>query len=456
MCHNNSQPRYCQRNRTYQIVSITAYLLGVIRQIFENKFEPLRLDVYQELEKTRNARIIRNLCILRTVIEQNYTQILYEFQYNMKNLNTLPKIIPQECLLELEQDGVPLYKANHKIQEYLIDINGQIQKRIASCKQLFPVWVNWDYIKELFLMPDGLSEKGLKAAANQYYSNRSSCPYQVYINWHWDGTPLGNILYNDEKFLTLLYSSHRDRFTDLSKVTDAGERTKQDVCQFLEVGDRVIMVVDCENSDPYKLYAVLINLKNQNLDQKIAKIVLCDDSHTATAWGILDRFTGIPVEHELIARVKADKSLVDPKLVAKVCREVYRNDVDSVILFASDSDYWGMISEVTEAKHLVMVESGKCGPDLKRALTDAGIPYAYIDDFCTGNSYAMKISAVTAELRHRLNTFHIDLSALLKDSIRAARADMSVNEFQQFYERYVRPIRLNISESGEASLELGD
>lgn len=201
---------------------------------------------------------------------------------------------------------------------------------------------------------------------------------------------------------------------------------------------------------------MLNSLKNRNLNQKIIKIILCDDSHTATAWGILNRFTDIPVEHELIARIKADKSLVDPKLVAKVCREVYRNGVDSVILFASDSDYWGMISEVTEADHLVMVESGKCGPDLKKALMDASIPYAYIDDFCTGNGYAMKISAVITEFRNRLDAFHVDLQAMLEDSICAARADMSANEFQQFYDRYVRPMRLNISQNGEASLELGD
>lgn len=455
MC-DNSQPQCGQRISTYRISSTVAYLTGVSRRIFENEYEPPKLDVYQELEKDQAARTIRNLNILRTAIEQNYTKILYEFQYNMKNINTLPDIIPQECLRELEQDGVSIYKANHKVQEYLIDINGWIQKRLPLCKRLFPVWVNWDYIKELFLMPDGCSEKGLKAAANQYYSNMSSCPYQVYINWRWDGTPLGNVLYSDEKFLTLLYKAHRDRFTDLSKVTDAGERTKQDVCQFLEAGDRVIMVVDCENSDPYKLSAVLNNLRDRGLDQKIAKIILCDDSHAATAWGLLDRFTDVPVEHEVIARIKADKSLVDPKLVAKVCREVYRNDVDSVVLFASDSDYWGMVSEVTEANHLVMVESGKCGPDLKRALTDAGIPYAYIDDFCTGNSYSMKISAVVAEFRRRLDTFHLDLQAMLEDSVRAARADMSTNEFQQFYDRYVRPMRLNISKSGEASLELGD
>lgn len=95
-------------------------------------------------------------------------------------------------------------------------------------------------------------------------------------------------------------------------------------------------------------------------------------------------------------------------------------------------------------------------PGPERTLTDAGIPYAYIDDFCTGNSYSMKISAVVAEFRHRLDTFHLDLQAMLEDSVRAARADMSTNEFQQFYDRYVRPMRLNISKNGEASLELGD
>ena len=31
-------------------------------------------------------------------------------------------------------------------------------------------------------------------------------PYQVYINWAYAGA--GNILYNDKKFVTLLYEAH--------------------------------------------------------------------------------------------------------------------------------------------------------------------------------------------------------------------------------------------------------
>ena len=341
------------------------------------------------------------------------------------------------------------------MEEYLVDINCHIQNHIASCKRLFPVWINWDYIKELFLMPGGCNEKGLRLAAKQYYKNLDACPYQVYVNWRWDGRDLGNILYNDEKFLTLLYQSHHDRFTDLSKITDAGEQTKRDIYQFLESGDRVIFVVDCENSEPYKLCAVLNTLKIRDLEQKVMKIILCDDAHTTTAWDILNRFTSISVEHERIARVKAEKSLVDPKLVAKVCREVYCNGVDSVVLFASDSDYWGMISETSEANYLVMVERSKCSQSFEKAMTEAGVSYACMDDFCTGDSYAMKASAVITELRHRLDDFRIDIRALLEDSAHAVHAEMSEKEFQQFYERYVRPIKLNISKTGELSLELG-
>ena len=88
-------------------------------------------------------------------------------------------------------------------------------------------------------------------------------------------------------------------------------------------------------------------------------------------------------------------------------------------------------------------------------MTDAGIPYTYIDDFYTGSSYAMKASAVIAELRNRLSEFHIDIRGLLEDSARAACANMSASEFQQFYDRYVKPMKLSISKNGEISLELG-
>lgn len=60
---------------TYTIVSTVAYLLGVPEKIFQNEFGSPRPEVYERLEKEKSARIIRNLCMLRTAIERNFGYI---------------------------------------------------------------------------------------------------------------------------------------------------------------------------------------------------------------------------------------------------------------------------------------------------------------------------------------------------------------------------------------------
>lgn len=92
--------------------------------------------------------------------------------------------------------GGRLFDADYEATKLIAD-------RINHCKAIFPVWVEWKYIKSLFLMHDGQTENGICAAAKVYYANRNHYPDQVYLNWTY--TEEGNSLYNDEKFLTLLY-----------------------------------------------------------------------------------------------------------------------------------------------------------------------------------------------------------------------------------------------------------
>ena len=49
-----------------------------------------------------------------------------------------------------------------------------IANRINNCKNLFPIWLNWSYIRQLFIMPGGTTEKGAKGAAADYYAHRQS------------------------------------------------------------------------------------------------------------------------------------------------------------------------------------------------------------------------------------------------------------------------------------------
>lgn len=301
-------------------------------------------------------------------------------------------------------------------------------------------------------MPDGLKEDGTRVAADIYYSHLLFYPYQMYINWQPE--EVGNILYNDKKFVTLLYSWNNDYFTEYSKVSDAGSYIKGSIYEFIESSEKTVIVVDCENSDPYKLCATLKNLDHE-YTHKIASIILFDDVHTASAWRILDSFTAIHVEHMMIERVKQSKSLVDVMLIARTCQEHYKNNVDSFILVSSDSDYWGLISSLPEARFLVMIERENCGPDLKNALLNAGIFYCYIDDFYSGNAEDIKLGALFKEMERYIDqTVRLNINEMFSAALKATRIEMSSSEKKQFIAKYLKTMQMEITDDGDVVLQL--
>lgn len=452
---DNKQSYTLYENSTYMVVSKVAYLIGVPKAIFENEHEPPKMEWYEELQRDKNARIIRNLCMLRTAIERHFRKISLAMKYDLKSILSLPEYIPQESLSQLTQDGISIYRANAQPIQYILDINKHIANRINNCKCLFPIWLKWEYLRPIFIMPGGTTEKGSKAAAEEYYSNIDKYPYQVYINWSFTSS-VGNLLYNDKKFVRLLYEYHEDYFADMSKVSDAGQIAKDGIYDFLERSVRTAVVVDCENADPYKLYATLKNLDQAALLGKISKIILYDDIHTATAWKILEQFTQIPIEHNMIERIKENKSLVDIRLTTGTCREFFQNHTDSFILASSDSDYWGLISAMPEAHFLVLVEDEKCSPAVKKAMVDAGITYCYTDDFCTGNSDEIRIQAVLNEVKRALDSeVQFNIQEVLSEAYRLTRANLSTAEREQFYARYIKPMRLVVDAEGNVSVQLG-
>jgi len=439
---------------TYHIVSKFGYLIGVPIKGFEKENASLKKEIYDELSQNRNARIIRNLCMIRTAFEKNYNKIYEAFKLDLKNITSLPELIPQEAIKELLNDGIDIYKANCSPSQYIININTHINNRINNCKDIFPIWLNWDYIKDLFIMPNGTNEAGIKRAAQDYYEHRSSCPYGVYMNW--STANKGYILICDKKFVKLLYEYNEDCFDDLSKVSDAGLTTKEGIYDFLENSNKVNIVVDCENSDPYRLYAMLNNLDEEALLSKINKITLYDDAHTTSAWDVLGQFTKIQVEHIEIDRVLEEKSLVDARLIAGTTKEIYKNDVDAIILASSDSDYWAMISEIPEANFLIVIESEKCSPIHKRNLEDNGYMYCYLDNFCTGNSNQLKETAVLNEIQKVIDAVCFNINDALNNAYISTRADMSEAEKRQFYNKYIKSMRLVTDSDGNVTIKLGN
>lgn len=441
------------KDSTYEIVSKVAYLIGVPKEIFDNEFEPPKPNIYSKLEKDKNARIIRHLCIVRTAIERNFKAINNKMRTEYQTILSMPDLVPEKSLQQLTLDGINfIKKTSRKLNHHIIEINRIISDRINNCKSLFPLWLNWQYIRDLFVMPDGLTEEGTKAASDLYYANKSYYPYQLYINWIPEDR--GNILYNDKKFATLLYQWHNDCFTEYSKVSDAGSYVKSNLYNYINDSQKLVIVVDCENSDPYKLSATL-KAMDKEYTEKIERIILFDDVHTVTAWRILENFTDITVEHIMTERIKSNKSIVDVKLTARTCMEHYNNHVDSFIIVSSDSDYWGLISSMPTARFLVMVEREKCGPDMKNTLINFGIFYCYIDDFYTGNSEELKMGALFKELyRYLDNSIHLNVNAMFDEALQTTRITMSPSEQQQFFDKYIKRMSLAIDEKGNVSIEL--
>lgn len=436
------------RNPTYNIVSIMSFLIGVNQTYYEQSDtgEPRpQLEAYQKLKLNKNARIIRNLCIIRNGIEKHYLAISRSFNQEFKNIGSVPNYIPTEAVDELSRDGITIYKNKPDVNLYLIDVNREIANRINNVKSLFPEWLKWEYIRSLFIMPNGQKIEGIKAAGAEYNSNRNRYPFQCYINW--EGGDNGNILHNDEKFVTLLYITHEDSFDDLSLVRDASDNTYNNIYNFIESSEKTLIVVDCENSDPIKLAACLSGLAGRGIG-KIHKVLLVDSDYTS-GWGLLGRIPGLPVERVKIPRIVEHKSQVDMALAARTCQEVYKNGVDSVVLVSSDSDYWALIQALADIDFMVLAEHGKCGANMRVALEDGNIYYCYIDEFCTYASYSIKTAVVTEQIQRTLDEqIRLNVKALLDDALRDTWMQMTEKEKDGFYKRYLLTLKPVIADDG--------
>lgn len=437
---------------TYNIVSKFAYLIGVNQRFFGAEDKIFDGEIYQTLSEQKPCRIIRNLCRIRTAMHKKFKQIDWAIRMDLKGLMDLPNLVPVDAIRQLLDDGINLCRANRLPGEYMIDVNRMITERINDCQSIFPVWIKWEYVRKLFFDKSGLSTVGNRKVNELYHQNYMLYPYQCFIYWE-PCADYGNILYHDKKFLESIYKMNGEIFQDMNNVLDANKRVKNEIHRFLDESNTAVLMVDCENSDPYKVYAMLLGI-NGTASQRISKIVLFDDVNTTPAWKLLETVVSIPVEHILVERVKKQKSLVDISMATSIYKEFYKNDVDSFILCASDSDYWGAMRDLQEAKFLVCVEENFCSADFQHVMYERNIPYCFLDDFCTGLTEDLKIRVLVEEVKKELKKYSFNVFELMKQVYEDTRVDLTSAEKQQIYDRYIAPIGLFTDQEGNISVKI--
>ena len=438
----------------YEIVTRTAFLCGVGDNVFNAENSYFLPEVIEQLGKEPKALLIRNLCLIRNSVEHNFKKITDAMKYDGRSFFGLSEYIPVQSLEYVEQQGIHLPISSTMLQDILAEINSAISDRINNCKDIFPTWLNWEYVRELFIMPDGFKPAGMREAADQFYKNMAFYPFGTYINWR--PRDVGNLFRNDYAFVKELYEQHGNRFFDTSNLSDVSEDVKNRIYDFLDCSSKTALVVDCENADPYGLCAMFRSLDDSQID-KIDKIILYDDPKASSGWRFFEQHIDVDpgiIEHNHIQRILDHKSLLDVKLSSRVTREHLREKVDSFVLVSSDSDFWGLIEEIPEANFLVMIEHRKSSAELRRVFEEHNVFYCFADDFYTGTYDSLKKQAIFSEINAFLDERKFNARDLLEDVLETTRIEMDQSEKNRFYDKHLKNMTLSVSKDGTASIEI--
>lgn len=165
------------KDRKYELISLVAYLIGVDKRVFEMETEPPKIEIFNELEKNKHAKIIRNLCMFRTAIEKNYKKVTAAILSEGRSIFAMHEFLPTKCLTELDAENIRFTdKENRNTNKMLFALNRELKSRINNCQDLNNV-VKWEYLVDLILMPNGDTVAGLEVEAEKYYNNIKFYPY---------------------------------------------------------------------------------------------------------------------------------------------------------------------------------------------------------------------------------------------------------------------------------------
>ena len=247
---------------TNDIVSTFSYLIGVDKKYFrEEKIENTfaNIEIYNRLEHIKSAKIVRNLCLIRNDFMNNFGRILGIVNGSSVGIHGLYEYVDKDAIAYLESVGIK-FKYQSWAANYIAEINKYLSDRINNCKTLFPDFIEWDYLKDLFLMPDGTTYDGCKTQSEIYYANKTCYPFCCYMNWKCICEERGKSIYNDNRFLTNLYEDNKDTFDRQELVSDNSGNNNNAVAEFLLKGN-VEIIIDCENANPLFIYSMTLMLR---------------------------------------------------------------------------------------------------------------------------------------------------------------------------------------------------
>ena len=440
---------------TNDIVSTFSYLIGVDKKYFrekeiENTFASI--EKYNSLEHIKSAKIVRSLCLIRNGFMNNFGRILELVNGSGAGIHGLYEYVDKEAIVYLESAGIK-FKYQTWAANYIIEINKYLSDRINNCKSLFPDFIKWDYLRDLFIMPDGTTDYGCKAQSEIYYANKTCYPFFCYMNWKRICEERGKCLYNDFLFLTNLYEDNKDKFDRQELVSDNSENNNNAVAEFLLKGN-VEIIIDCENANPFFIYSFLNGISSDE-HKNISKVIMFNDLNASTAWKALPkRFDDIEFEEVLCDRMLDRKSMVDIRLISRTMKEYYENNIRSFILVSSDSDFYGMIEELPNANFMLVVQRKMSSYIFRETAVNSGISYIYSEDYPYSEAYDFIKSVIKADFRKTIEEKwgEINLSEEVDAICRKTYAELTEAEKTKIIKAVSKNLKIEVDEEFNAKI----
>ena len=397
------------------IAFIISYLLGADEEYLRDNF---KLDWEKSCKCTRfenyvDANTLRELCRVRFSILRNperydakeiptYIQksVDYLTQKGIeitKGLNTLStwnffnfitdmiNVITYKCLVDLD---IPQSDILESLFSFPVMQEKDFQQLIENFNTVNPMNGIFVFcserIKETFTR-SFLNDRNMFYSFYSLQNKRVSKDIPKYVANYREipGIDIDESIYIDTKAILNTLYTRNDTYWNGQYIGTKMDievldmQTRKQVEKAFEMSDYLKvkdlkLFVDCDNIEFFKFLGFLNTLSPEN----VSGIVLIVDEKSNYLWRVFDKIYkgSIPVKSISVPRLKEQKSVVDVVLTKEICKSVYCDGLDKVLLISSDSDFFGLISSLIDVDFGVCFVSSAMGVDYLKYLENNNIP----------------------------------------------------------------------------------